>query len=77
MELLSQQDIAEHAISHFRKQYQRMDRRSFQDILWGIEAYSMMFNEEENVQLFRPIFEEQLLATMKSFSKDKSPGPDG
>lgn len=36
-----------------------------------------MFDEELNEQVFQPVSEEELLATMKSFKKDKCPGPDG
>ena len=36
-----------------------------------------MFDEETNDKNFHPIFEEELLGIMKSFKRDKCPGPDG
>ena len=36
-----------------------------------------MFDDEKNEALFQPITENELLGVMKSFKKDKSPGPNG
>lgn len=36
-----------------------------------------MFDEASNEQIFKPVSEDELLTTMKSFKKDKSPSPDG
>jgi len=36
-----------------------------------------MFDEVQNESLFQQVTEEELLGVMKSFQKDKSPGPDG
>jgi len=74
--LYSQEDIANEAVNYFKKAYKREDSREFNDILWGIGPYSNMFNEEDNERLFAEISEEELLAVMKSFKKDKCPGPD-
>jgi len=61
----------------FENQYKRTDDRSFRDILWGIELYPRMFNDDINDQIFQPVTEEELLRTLKAFKKDKCPGPDG
>lgn len=42
--------------------------------MWGIELFPQMFNEELNDQIYQPVTEEELLATMKSFKRDKFPG---
>jgi len=36
-----------------------------------------MFDEVQNESLFQQVSEEELLGVMKSFQKDKIPGPDG
>lgn len=36
-----------------------------------------MFDEEINDKNFHPVSEEELLGIMKSFKRDKCPGPDG
>jgi len=36
-----------------------------------------MFDNDLNDQIYQLITVEELMATMKSFSRDKSPGPDG
>lgn len=47
-----------------------------EDIIWGIDPYPTMFRDEQNEELYRPVFEE-LLKVMKSFKKDKCLGLDG
>jgi len=48
-----------------------------EDILLGIDLFPTMFDEDKNKELWQPVFEEELLLIMKSFKKEKSPGPDG
>lgn len=36
-----------------------------------------MFNDADNEMLYKPVTEEELLGVLKSFKKNKSPGPDG
>lgn len=36
-----------------------------------------MFDDRKNNDLFQPVLEEELLLVIKSFKKEKSPGPDG
>lgn len=75
--LYSQQDISSEAVRYFGNQYKRSGECRIQDILWGIDLFPQMFVDEQNDCLFQPITEEELLETMKSFKKDKCPGPDG
>lgn len=42
-----------------------------------MDEYPIMFNEEENVELFKEVKEEELNQVIKSMKGDKSLGPDG
>lgn len=75
--IYSQNDITNEAVSFFGKQFQRSEVCNFKDILWGIEIFPKMFDEEANEKVFQKISEEELLGIMKSFKADKCPGPDG
>lgn len=75
--MYSQEDISREALRFFENQYKRTDDRSFRDILWGIELFPQMFNDEINDQIFQLVTKEELLKTLKIFKKDKCPGPDG
>jgi len=74
--LLSQHEIAREAVRYFQNQYRRREV-IFQDALWGIELVPKMFNDVANEDFIKPVSEEELLKAIKSFKKDKSPGPDG
>lgn len=73
----SYEDISKEAINYFKKAYSRDANRSIEDIMWGIEPFPKMFEEEENSRLYAAVSGEELLSVMKSFKKDKCPGPDG
>eukprot|EP00253_Pinus_taeda_P036191 PITA_36191 len=75
--LYTQQDISSEAVRYFGNQYRRSEVCTIQDIIWGIDPFPQMFDGEQNDYIFQPITEEELLETMKSFKKDKCPGPDG
>jgi len=47
------------------------------DLIWGIEPYPTMFKDKQNEELYKIVIEEELLEVLKSFKKDKCPGPDG
>jgi len=74
---VSQEDITKQGVGFFKKQYGRANEIAFNDIRWGIDLMPEMFDQEKNKALFRPVDENELLEVMKSFKKDKSPGPDG
>lgn len=74
---VSQQDITREVVSHFKNQYRRRNDGAFQDILWGIELVPQMFDNEKNEALLQPIRENELLGILKTFRKDKCPGPYG
>jgi len=42
-----------------------------------IDSYPTIFDANINNMLFHPIIMEELRAMMESFSRDKSPHPDG
>lgn len=75
--LHSQEDISKEAVKYFKKAYSRDANRSIEDILWGIEPFSKMFDDENNARLYDVVSEEELLSVMKPFKKDKCLGPDG
>eukprot|EP00253_Pinus_taeda_P006727 PITA_06727 len=73
----SQQDITSEAVSHFQAQFQRREFVEFRDYLWGIELAPTIFDNDANNSIYQPISEDELLHIMRSFQKDKCPGPDG
>lgn len=72
----SQQDISREAFNFFHNQYKRRQTDP-SDILWAVNVMPVMFDEKANDDFFMPIKEDELLATIKLFKSDKSPGPDG
>lgn len=64
-------------MAYFKNQYKRSENCKIQDILWGIDLFPCMFDEESNDLIFKQVSKDELLSTLKSFKKDKSPGPDG
>eukprot|EP00253_Pinus_taeda_P006944 PITA_06944 len=74
---VSQQDISWEAVAFFKQQYTRRSNVAFQDLIWGIELAPLMFDDNANATLYKPVLEEELLRIMKCFQKDKSLGPDG
>jgi len=75
--LHSQEEISKETEAHFEKSYKRNENCKMEDILWGIDFFPAMFDEEKNNALFQSVSEEELLSVMKTFKKEKSPGLDG
>lgn len=75
--LHTQEDITKEVVKYFQNSYRRNRDIRMEDIIWGIEPFPSMFDEEQNECLFASFTEEELLSVMKSFKKDKSLGPDG
>eukprot|EP00253_Pinus_taeda_P025007 PITA_25007 len=73
----SQQDITNAALIHFKNQYSRGMGSAIHDILWGIELFPTMFDNDINDSIYQPISEDELHRILKVFSKDKCPSPDG
>lgn len=48
----SHKDIQKEAVKYFERQYKRMETCRFQDILWGIDPFPQMFDEQKNEDLF-------------------------
>eukprot|EP00253_Pinus_taeda_P031661 PITA_31661 len=74
--LYSQEDMAKEATIFFQNQYKR-GQSSFQDMFWAAELVPVMFDADAYEDFVKPVTEEELLSAMKSFKKDRSPGPDG
>lgn len=75
--LYSQDDISKEVVKHFKNAYKRETSREFKDILWGLDPFPCMFKDEDNERIFAAVSKEELLSVMRSFKKDKCPGPDG
>lgn len=73
----SQEDITWEAVNYFKKAYCREIGSRIEDILWGIDLYPTMFDANQNAIIFSKVTEDEILATMKSFQKDKCPGLNG
>eukprot|EP00253_Pinus_taeda_P027392 PITA_27392 len=74
--LYSQNDIADEASRFFQNQYKR-NQSNINDMLWEAKLMPEMFDESAYENFIKPVSEEELLAAIKTFKKDKSPGPDG
>eukprot|EP00253_Pinus_taeda_P012528 PITA_12528 len=74
---VTQQEISTEAVRYFSSQYRRKSGGDYQDVLWDIELAPQMFDVDGNTNFLRPITEDELLSTLKAFSKDKSLSPDG
>jgi len=70
----TQEDITQEAVNHLKNAYSREIGSCIEDILWGIDLYPSMFDESQNAALFSEVTEDEILATMKSFQKDKCSG---
>jgi len=46
-------------------------------MLWDIDTYPEMFDEEENICFFKEVAADEILEVLKAFKKDKSLGTDG
>eukprot|EP00253_Pinus_taeda_P018078 PITA_18078 len=75
--LFSQEEISKEAVSYFGNFYKRNDNINNEDIIWGIAPFPSMFDDDQNNTSFQPISKNELFEVMKSFKRDKSPGPDG
>lgn len=73
----SEEAISKEAVKHFKTTYKKEDTREIADIMWGIDPFPVMFDEEENNRIFAAVTKDELLIVLKSFKKDKCPGPDG
>eukprot|EP00253_Pinus_taeda_P032611 PITA_32611 len=74
--LYSQDDIAAEASRYFQNQYKR-NQSNISDMLWVADLIPEMFDEDSYENFIKPVTEDELLSAIKSFKKDKSPGPDG
>lgn len=64
-------------MKYFKRAYNRNIGCDIEDISWGIDLCPTMFNENQNNILFSEVSEQELLATMKYFQKDKCLVLDG
>jgi hypothetical protein len=64
-------------VRHFGKLFSKPERCNLPHILSVIRKFPRFIDEEEDEEFFQKISLEELLAAMKTFQKDRSPGPDG
>jgi len=48
-----------------------------ENIIWGVDPYPSMYDEESNASLYRMVTEDELHEVLKYFKGDKSLGLDG
>eukprot|EP00253_Pinus_taeda_P026199 PITA_26199 len=72
-----QSGITALAASNFQQAYKRMDLEDADSQVWVVNEYPKMFNEEDNLELFKVIMVEELTHAIKSMKENKSPGPNG
>lgn len=70
------QDVEESAVKYFSKFYSQIDH-DIEVQLEFINLVPVMFSEQENIEMGKPITKEELLAAIKDSAKEKSLGPDG
>jgi hypothetical protein len=73
----TQQDIKAATTNYFTNFYKARSEVLFSSQVKVAKLYSQSITAEENSLLLRPCNIQEVLAPLKSFSKDKSPGPDG
>lgn len=57
--------------------YGRNEGIQVEDIIWRVDRYPTMHDEESNAALYKKVTEDELHEVLKSFKGDKSPGRDG
>lgn len=72
----SQEDICKFAASHFQLASRCNEDIIVKDLIWGIEHYLTMYDQESKDELFKCVTEEELLVVLKSFNGDKSSRPE-
>ena len=56
--------------------YGRNEGIEVEDIIWGVDPYPTMYDEDSNASLYKMVTEDELHEVLKSFKGDKSSGPD-
>lgn len=71
------EDLAEISKSHFETLFKAKNQASIVEVIQISQLFPRRISEEDNLELMEEISEDELKATLHSFHKDKSPGPDG
>lgn len=69
--------ICNAVVHYFQKAYDKNDNILAEDLIWGIEPYPTMYEDEQNDDFYKEVTNKKLLNVLKSFKSDKSLGPDG
>lgn len=75
--LHSSEDIRKGAIRNFKEMFKASEPGHHEEQIWAVEGFPLTFDERERTDFYKPINREEILTVLNSFSKDKSPGPDG
>jgi len=72
-----QEEISKAIVAHFQLVYGHNEGIVVEDLIWGVDPYPSMYDEDSNATLYQKVTEEELHEVLKSFKGDKSQGPDG
>jgi hypothetical protein len=72
-----QEDIETEVVRHFKSFYVDSGKNTIVDQVNAVQYYPSFFTERDVQELEKPSSVEEIKLVLKSFSKDKSPGPDG
>ena len=61
----------------FENMFREDQHATIAEVLQVLQYFPESISEEDNLDLMEEVSEEELKATLESFYKDKSPGPDG
>jgi len=72
-----QSEITFLAVTYFKKAYSRVKVVDVESQICPTDEYPQIFNEEDNMELFKEVEEDELNQAIKSMKGDKNLGPDG
>lgn len=67
-------DIQKEVILFFESFYRARGCTLIVDQIWGSDSYPTMFDEAQNLALYKPVDLDEIHKVLKSFAKDKCPG---
>jgi DNA-binding transcriptional ArsR family regulator len=70
-------DLDSMGVSHFGDLFKALEHENIGEMLSILDHFLRLVEVEENEYLYQLVSVEELLAIIKSFSKDKSPGLNG
>jgi len=64
-------------VNFFEHAYKTKDSNGIDNQIWTSNSYPTMFDSTKNEDLYKAVDLEEVHTVLKSFTKDKFPGPDG